>query len=48
MKNSKKVEINYYLENSVIFFKNNFKKRLNFLKKKKFLFLKISDFINNV
>ena len=22
----KKVEINYYLENSVIFFKNNFKK----------------------
>ena len=43
----KKVEINYYLENSVIFFKNNFKKRLNFLKKKKFLFLEISDFINN-
>ena len=47
MKNSAKVENNYYLENSLIFFKNNVKKRLNYLEKKSFLFLEISDFINN-
>ena len=47
MKNSEKVENNYYLENSLFFFKNNVKKRLNFLKKKNFLLSEISDFINN-
>ena len=47
MKNSEKVENNYYLENSLFFFKNNLKKRLNFLKKKNFLFSEISGFINS-
>ena len=47
MKNSEKVENNYYLENSLFFFKNNVKKRLNFLKKKNFLFSEISGFINS-
>jgi hypothetical protein len=37
----------YYLCSSVSYFKNNVKKRLQFLKEKSFLFLEISSFINN-
>ena len=37
----------YYLNSSVSFFKSNFEKRLNFLRKKNFLFNEISNFINN-
>ena len=37
----------YYLDSSLKFFKSNYKKRLNFLKKKNFLFLEISSFLNN-
>ena len=40
-------EKNYYLKSSLLFFKNNFKKRLNFLNKKEFLFREISNFLNN-
>ena len=38
---------NYYLESSISFFKNNFKRRLNFLNNKIFLFYEISSFLNN-
>jgi len=38
---------NYYLESSISFFKNNFKRRLNFLNNKIFLFYEISNFLNN-
>ncbi|MDC0521919.1 glycosyltransferase family 2 protein [Candidatus Pelagibacter sp.] len=37
----------YYLKSSIEFFKLNFQKRVNFLKKKFFLFNEISGFINN-
>ena len=37
----------YYLNSSEKFFKENFKKRLKFLENKKFLFSEISKFINN-
>ncbi len=37
----------YYLNSSVDFFEKNFKKRLQFIKDKKFLFSEISKFINN-
>tara|TARA_B100000989_G_scaffold213913_1_gene162565 strand:- start:6992 stop:8416 length:1425 start_codon:yes stop_codon:yes gene_type:complete len=47
MKNLQDLGNKYYLNNSIIFFKNNFEKRSKFLKNKKFLFLEISDFINN-
>ena len=40
-------ESHYYLKSSLLFFKNNFRKRLNFLNKKKFLFSEISNFLNN-
>ena len=44
-KNFSKYE--YYLESSILFFKSNFEKRIEFLKKKNFLFNEISNFINN-
>ena len=44
-KNFSKYE--YYLESSILFFKSNFEKRIEFLKKKIFLFNEISNFINN-
>ena len=47
MNNSKFLKYEYYLNSSISFFKSNFKKRLKFLKKKKFLFNEISNFINN-
>ena len=47
MKISKLSENNYYLDSSVSFFKSNFKKRIEFIDKKKFLFKEISNFINN-
>lgn len=47
MKISKLSENNYYLDSSVSFFKSNFKKRIKFIDKKKFLFKEISNFINN-
>ena len=47
MKISKLSENNYYLDSSVLFFKSNFKKRIKFIDKKKFLFKEISNFINN-
>ena len=37
----------YYLTSSITFFKSNFQKRINFIKKKSFLFYEISSFINN-
>ena len=40
-------ESHYYLKSSLLFFKNNFRKRLKFLSKKKFLFSEISNFLNN-
>ena len=47
MKNSKFLKYDYYLDTSILFFKSNFQKRLQFLKKKNFLFREISDFVNN-
>ena len=47
MKNLNLNNSNYYLQSSVLFFRSNLKKRLNFLKKKFFLFNEISSFINN-
>ena len=47
MKFSKIIEKNYYLNSSLIFFKNSFEKRINFINKKIFLFEEISNFINN-
>ena len=47
MNNSKPPENEYYLNSSILFFKANFEKRINFLKKKNFLFKEISSFINN-
>ena len=47
MKISKLSENNYYLDSSVSFFKSNFKKRIKFIDKKKFLLKEISNFINN-
>ena len=47
MSNSKYLKYEYYLNSSTIFFKSNFEKRINFLKKKNFLFYEISSFINN-
>ena len=38
---------NYYLTSSISFFRTEFNKRVNFIKKKKFLFNEISSFINN-
>ena len=35
------------LNSSLIFFKNSFEKRINFINKKIFLFEEISNFINN-
>jgi len=40
-------ENSYYLKSSIIFFKKKFEKRFNFIKKKKFLFIEISNFLNN-
>ena len=40
-------ENSYYLKSSINFFKEKFKKRFNFIKKKKFLFIEISNFLNN-
>ena len=40
-------ENSYYLKSSIIFFKKKFQKRFNFIKKKKFLFIEISNFLNN-
>ncbi len=47
MDNSKLHKYEYYLNSSISFFKSNFEKRINFLKKKNFLFTEISSFINN-
>ena len=47
MKFSEIIEKNYYLNSSLIFFKNSFEKRINFINKKIFLFEEISNFINN-
>ena len=47
MNNSKPSRHEYYLNSSILFFKSNFKKRINFLKQKNFLFKEISGFINN-
>ena len=47
MKTLEYTENNYYLSSSVSFFKNKFENRLNFLKKKNFLFTEISNFLNN-
>jgi hypothetical protein len=44
---SKLLKDHYYLDSSISFFKSNFEKRLKFIKKKKFLFNEISNFINN-
>ena len=44
---SKLLKDRYYLDSSISFFKSNFEKRLKFIKKKKFLFNEISNFINN-
>ncbi|MDA8559822.1 hypothetical protein N9K62_02745, partial [Candidatus Pelagibacter bacterium] len=41
------IKFDYYLKTSAIFFHSNYKKRLQFIKKKKFLFDEISNFINN-
>ena len=41
------IKFNYYLKSSVTFFHSNFKKRVQFLQKKIFLFDEISNFINN-
>ena len=41
------MDYEYYLTSSANFFKSNFQKRINFLKKKSFLFYEISSFINN-
>ena len=40
-------KLNYYLKSSEFFFENNFKDRINFLKKKTYLFNEISNFLNN-
>ena len=40
-------ENSYYLKASINFFKEKFEKRFNFIKKKKFLFIEISNFLNN-
>ncbi|WP_075536116.1 glycosyltransferase family 2 protein [Candidatus Pelagibacter communis] len=40
-------EKKYYLSSSIEYFKNFLQNRKNFIKKKKFLFLEISNFINN-
>ena len=45
--NSEPSKHEYYLNSSISFFKKNFEKRINFLKKKNFLFKEISSFINN-
>ena len=45
--NSEPPKHEYYLNSSISFFKKNFEKRINFLKKKNFLFKEISSFINN-
>ena len=47
MNNSEPQKHEYYLNSSISFFKKNFEKRINFLKKKNFLFKEISSFINN-
>ncbi len=47
MNNSEPPNHEYYLNSSISFFKKNFEKRINFLKKKNFLFKEISGFINN-
>ena len=41
------IKFDYYLKSSVAFFQANFKKRLQFLQRKIFLFDEISNFINN-
>tara|TARA_A100001011_G_C14308609_1_gene844420 strand:+ start:1198 stop:2622 length:1425 start_codon:yes stop_codon:yes gene_type:complete len=40
-------ENNYYLKSSINFFKKKFEKRLKFIKQKNFLFIEISNFLNN-
>ena len=40
-------ENSYYLESSINFFKKKIEKRLAFIKKKFFLFIEISNFLNN-
>jgi hypothetical protein len=40
-------ENSYYLESSINFFKKKIEKRLTFIKKKFFLFIEISNFLNN-
>jgi hypothetical protein len=47
MKNLNLDNHDYYLDSSVSFFRENKKKRLQFLEDKSFLFLEISNFINN-
>ena len=47
MSNSKFLKYEYYLNSSILFFKSNFEKRIQFLNKKNFLFNEISNFINN-
>ena len=47
MNNSKLLKKDYYLNSSISFFKSNFEKRLEFIKKKNFLFNEISNFVNN-
>ena len=47
MKNIQIIKSDYYLQSSFLFFKKNLDKRINFLKKKNFLFSEISSFINN-
>jgi hypothetical protein len=37
---------NYYLKSSITFFREKFEKRFNFIKKKNFLFIEISNFLN--
>lgn len=47
MNNQNLDEKDYYLDSSISFFRENINKRLQFLQDKSFLFLEISDFINN-
>ena len=44
---SKFLKYDYYLNSSLTYFKSNFENRVKFIRKKKFLFNEISNFINN-
>ena len=44
---SKFLKYDYYLNPSLSYFKSNFENRVKFIRKKKFLFNEISNFINN-